>query len=574
MKSRKHTGERPFQCHCARRFSRLDNLRQHAQTVHVNEEIPGDSLAATGTRFQRQVRTDRVRPPGSNRSRASTGGSNGSLGRSHSRNLSTSSIASTMSNFSHRDDARRRPPPLMMASDSPSRARLTLDTFRSSPDSPSRQDTQYRGFPQQPSSGLSTPTSATFSTGPGSPRFGSGMQSPNGSMPRSSGAWNRGHERRLSVPSGTSPFRSPVSGIPPPYMGALASSSGSTFSGNSSLLASPTSSTYSGSTYEPNAFAAREATYKRQTWHPETHSSVQRRMAYGGPRFHNSSHPSALAASHTPAAVPQGTRLPGIESFDPGFQRPQTPPRRNPSPMQIDTPSRAPVFGGPVDQSSVGPDDRRGVAEWDMSLHRNLTRLDITSTPPAEQRPPSWHSQASTGSESVQRPVTAPYGTTGPSAAHNFQAQPQGHIIHQQAQTRPAEASSPTMLSPETPRKKKRQGWYAGPVQAHQFPPVQPQSQAHGYSHPPGHSHSQSQPSLPSQSQIQSQPIPVQTLQKHVNHQRRSPEDSSSSEGVPTPSTSSIAEYHPSIVHSSGWPDDPHHVGVPLPLLTGILNLP
>jgi hypothetical protein len=465
-----------------------------------------------------------------------------------------------MSNFSQREDARRRPPPLMMATESPSRARLTLDTFRSSPDSPSRQEILYRGYPPQPSSGLSTSTSTTFSTGPGSPQFGSALQSPNGSIPRSGGFWNREHERRLSVPSGTSPFRSSGPGFPPPYMSPMASSSGSTFSGNSSLLASPTSSTFSGSTYEPNAFAAREATYKRQTWHPETNSSVQRRIAHGGPRFHNSSHSSALAVSHTPAAVPQETRLPGIESFDPGFQRPQTPPRRKPSPMQIDTPSRAPVFGGPVDQSSVGPDNRRGVAEWDMSLHRNLTRLDITSTPPAEQRPPSWHSQASTGSEPVQRPVTAPYGT-GPSTAQILQSQPQGQIIHQQAQTRPAEASSPTMWSPETPRKKKRQGWYAGPIQAHQFPPVQPQTPAPSYSHPPSHSHSYSQPSLPSQTQIQAQPVPVQPSQQH---HRRSPEDSSSSEGVPTPSTSSIAEYHPSIVHSSGWPDDPHQVCIPL----------
>ena len=53
---RKYTGERPFQCHCGRRFSSLDNLRLHAQTVHVNEEIPGNSLATTGTRFQRQIR--------------------------------------------------------------------------------------------------------------------------------------------------------------------------------------------------------------------------------------------------------------------------------------------------------------------------------------------------------------------------------------------------------------------------------------------------------------------------------------------------------------------------------------
>jgi hypothetical protein len=31
---RKHTGERPFPCHCGKAFSRLDNLRQHAATVH------------------------------------------------------------------------------------------------------------------------------------------------------------------------------------------------------------------------------------------------------------------------------------------------------------------------------------------------------------------------------------------------------------------------------------------------------------------------------------------------------------------------------------------------------------
>ncbi|KAF9060413.1 hypothetical protein BDP27DRAFT_422554 [Rhodocollybia butyracea] len=34
---RKHTGERPFTCHCSKNFSRLDNLRQHAQTVHADK---------------------------------------------------------------------------------------------------------------------------------------------------------------------------------------------------------------------------------------------------------------------------------------------------------------------------------------------------------------------------------------------------------------------------------------------------------------------------------------------------------------------------------------------------------
>ncbi|KLO19661.1 hypothetical protein SCHPADRAFT_935154 [Schizopora paradoxa] len=35
---RKHTGERPFACHCSKQFSRLDNLRQHAQTVHADKQ--------------------------------------------------------------------------------------------------------------------------------------------------------------------------------------------------------------------------------------------------------------------------------------------------------------------------------------------------------------------------------------------------------------------------------------------------------------------------------------------------------------------------------------------------------
>ncbi|KAM0753934.1 hypothetical protein T439DRAFT_167425 [Meredithblackwellia eburnea MCA 4105] len=34
---RQHTGERPFKCHCGRTFSRLDNVRQHAGTVHSEQ---------------------------------------------------------------------------------------------------------------------------------------------------------------------------------------------------------------------------------------------------------------------------------------------------------------------------------------------------------------------------------------------------------------------------------------------------------------------------------------------------------------------------------------------------------
>ncbi|EPE04407.1 zinc c2h2 finger domain containing protein [Ophiostoma piceae UAMH 11346] len=59
---RKHTGERPYECHCGRRFSRLDNLRQHASTVHANEEIPNDSLAASVAGFRRPGTHDDVMP--------------------------------------------------------------------------------------------------------------------------------------------------------------------------------------------------------------------------------------------------------------------------------------------------------------------------------------------------------------------------------------------------------------------------------------------------------------------------------------------------------------------------------
>jgi hypothetical protein len=42
--SRKHTGERPFTCHCSKQFSRLDNLRQHAQTVHADKQDANERM--------------------------------------------------------------------------------------------------------------------------------------------------------------------------------------------------------------------------------------------------------------------------------------------------------------------------------------------------------------------------------------------------------------------------------------------------------------------------------------------------------------------------------------------------
>lgn len=41
-----HTGEKPFKCtYCSQGFTRLENLRGHTRRFHVDEEVPGDSLA-------------------------------------------------------------------------------------------------------------------------------------------------------------------------------------------------------------------------------------------------------------------------------------------------------------------------------------------------------------------------------------------------------------------------------------------------------------------------------------------------------------------------------------------------
>lgn len=44
FRHRKHTGERPFTCHCTKQFSRLDNLRQHAQTVHADKQDQNERM--------------------------------------------------------------------------------------------------------------------------------------------------------------------------------------------------------------------------------------------------------------------------------------------------------------------------------------------------------------------------------------------------------------------------------------------------------------------------------------------------------------------------------------------------
>ncbi|PLB53052.1 putative C2H2 transcription factor [Aspergillus steynii IBT 23096] len=473
---RKHTGERPFQCHCSRRFSRLDNLRQHAQTVHVNEEIPGDSLAATGTRFQRQIRTDRVRPPG--RARAGTAGSQGTHSRGHSRNLSASSITSTASTYSQPQEFRRRPPPLIMANDG--RARLAMDTMA---DPPSTPPGQVRGIPGPAATGSPYASSHIFSAGgSGSPH----VPSPMSTASHASGFWEgKTAARRLSVPTGGNPFASqPVNAYPPHgYPGPASTAAYPPPSGG--VYASPVSSNYPMSRDEA-AHGAADADLRRRTWHPSTYSAIHRPATSGLSSYQtpDSFHPSF--GSH--AGGDQPPRLPGIESFDKVVsQRPLTPPVRRPSPMQLDQPGKPSpnyTFGGGFNysQPSVrpappisGPGHRRGHVSWDMSLHTNLTGLHIRDKPPQPSKDASHWSQQTIAE------------------LHSVGARP---------------SSS-----------------YQQNVQEYR---------SHGGHHP-----SYSNATTSSQAT------------------RTSPEDSSSSEGVHTPSTASL-EYHPAIVHNSGY-IEAHH---------------
>jgi hypothetical protein len=221
--------------------------------------------------------------------------------------------------------------------------------------------------------------------------------------------------------------------------------------------------------------------------------------SYSGPRpatsglgYHQT--PDAPGPSYTsqPAAS-QTTRLPGIESFD--YAPPPPLPRRQPSPMQVDAPARPLTYHAPIDHAPIDQAPNRGHHKR-TSISWEIDRLNIASPNPSREQ---WSQQypGSAGRPSAVRPTTAPHGY--------FSRQP----VSVQSIPIPTMGSPRTSQEqPATPRKTKRQAWYNGPV---------------------------------------SQPQRVM--------QRTSPEDSSSSEGVPTPGT--MSDYHPAIVHSNGYVEAP-----------------
>lgn len=331
-----------------------------------------------------------------------------------------------------------------MANDSNARNRLSLDTLRSQAFTPPG---QYSFLVDD---GASTPTSTTFSTGQNSPGYGSSLGSPSSTVSRSGGFWDgRSHARRLSVPSGPNQFGSPQSNAYPspgaPYLSPLASSNASTFSNFSSTFGSPTTANYN--VPPRNPVSAAEAEYRRRTWHPSTYYTNYSRPVTSGLLYSQTPDaPRPAFAPQSATAANQPHRLPGIETFDQMPRRPATPPPRGPSPMQIDPASRPPIYPGPSVQTHSGPNDRRGHASWDMSLHQNLTKLDITSgTPPTDVG--AWPQQSA--SEQV------------PQSSQSYQAPQAPPVLHQESHKRELEASHyPT----PNPNRARRQGMYIGHV--------------------------------------------------------------------------------------------------------------
>jgi len=318
------------------------------------------------------------------------------------------------------------------------------------------------------------------------------------------------------VPSGANPFQSPHGYGPSPLTPMNGTNPG--FMSPTSL-ASPTTST-AGSTWSrrDSVSSAAEGDWRRRTWHPETHSNFTSRLM-------NVATPSQAYYSQAPPA--QTTRLPGIASFDPVPHRPTTPPQRRPSPMMVDTPSRPPlVHTYPRDYDPREIDERR---HWD--IHSGLARLDVAQT---HSDAGTWASEANRAVQAQAEQTRAAPAPVAPPAPHVSQPAPTVRFDHppQQAYTptphepiytQPPPAHLPVRqhhlsAPPLTPRENKRQAWYYGPL------------------------------------------VHDSRRAGQVQNQRTSPEDSSSSEGVPGTPGSAQTEltYQPGIVHSSGWVEPQH----------------
>lgn len=327
------------------------------------------------------------------------------------------------------------------------RSRLSLEAYRSNVDSP---------YPYRPSSpgDYSTPTSATFSTAQSSPRWPSGLASPTSSHSRSQSLYSVGSRtpgRRLSVPSGANPFQPThlsASGRSSFGPGLLNSSHPAALphAGGGAVTSPATSASAWSGRRDSNASAADDA-WRRRTWHPDSrtfNSQAHLQLTAVGGQSMRPNPPPPIA---NPPSAQSSLRLPGIESFDPV-------PRRNPSPMAMDSdaPARRPVYQ-PVEP--MQSDERRNLNMYDASLQRGLTRLDIGRKTPPRDSAGTWASEVNKAvqaqAERVRQNPTVRFEDQRPPSHAGPAAGVSARSLHQQTM------SAPSVSAP------KRHGWYHGP---------------------------------------------------------------------------------------------------------------
>ncbi|CAK7562615.1 MAG: Up in starvation [Sporothrix epigloea] len=463
---RKHTGERPFECHCQRRFSRLDNLRQHAQTVHMHEDIPIGSLAATGTRFQRQIRPDRVVRAGPPAGRIRTGSLSGPS-RGHSKSFSTSNISLGPGSYGVHDNMREmrpRPPPLSIDP----RVRLQ----QPEPDAYHATDETLR--PITPPE-MVTPTSTTFSNGPATPHWGGARgSSPFGSRPHSIYATTETPSRRLSV-SSEAYYQSPLGALPTRghmYSASASSNGGGPFASptqTSGRLGSPGTSTVSG--WSRRESFSSSMNDRRRTWHPNSQDIRNLAAApdsmYGGSGRPMSAVAGSLNAHYQPSG-PQppppltiamrpdqqnsGVRLPGIDSF---LQR------RAQSPVAADSDRYPTGLPQPVPCSPIREpvsNQRPLSGHWD-GLQHGLHRLDIAGQVPPQEPSRDWnHVPYANDGNAPQSVRFNPEVSREDPFSANSTAGGGGAYTRGHQHTMSAPAYNMSMS-----RQTKRQAWYDGP---------------------------------------------------------------------------------------------------------------
>ncbi len=229
-----------------------------------------------------------------------------------------------------------------------------------------------------------------------------------------------------------------------------------------------------------------ESELRRRTWHPHTYYTNFSRPATSGLSYYQT--PDAPRPAFAPQAMAASTqphRLPGIETFDQAPRQPQSPPAVRPGPMYADNIIRPPLYPGPIMPSNTGPHDRRGHASWDMSLHQNLTKLDIANSG-ASKDPEIWAQQKNPPVQTL-------------SDGRRQQSLQEPPIIHQENQKRISEHSHYPSYNAN---RSKRQGWYAGPPRigqqaTGQTPSSQPTSSgSEGLPKPPTHPSGEQDPSI------------------------------------------------------------------------------